>query len=126
MVEKEHFGSPFNNREYIELDNQLSFSCIALTKYQRTADCSTLRAFHAAATMTGSLLQAMEGGDPDVNANADTLLLSQFIRNWFRQTRSTEPVVIGSRNEDAMFCSPFQKCHMINNCSTLDYWNGGF
>jgi hypothetical protein len=60
-----------------------------------------VRVFHAMAILAGSLLHGKDGEDHNVSSDAGTVLLTQFINNWFSHTRSTEPIVIGSINKEA-------------------------
>jgi len=113
---KDQFDSPFNNREFMDVDNVLQKSCVALTRYQRTADWFILRAFHATATMAGSFLSIRHGLN-NIEAEPDSVLMTRFTSKWFSRTRSTEPMVIGSKNEEAVLRSlsqmPYVK-HVFN------------
>jgi hypothetical protein len=102
--EKDQLGTPCNKREFSDLDNLLRQHCVALTTYQWTADWFMLRAFHATATMAGSLLATVDGANTNT-AESDSVLLAKFVNNWFSRTRSTEPMVIGSKNEQAVLKS---------------------
>jgi len=99
--EKDQFGSPYNNREFMDVDNVLGKSYVALTRYQRTADWFILRAFHATATMAGGFLSVRHGLNNN-EAEPDSALMTRFTNNWSSRTRSTEPMVIGSKNEEAV------------------------
>jgi len=83
--EKDQFGTPFNKREFSDLDNLLRHYCIALITYQWTADWFTLRAFHATARLAGSLLAAVDGANTNT-ADYDSILLTRFVNEWFSRT----------------------------------------
>jgi hypothetical protein len=85
----------------MDVDNVLGKSCVALTRYQRTADWFILRAFHAMATMAGGFLSVRHGLNNN-EAEPDSALMTRFTNNWFSRTRSTEPMVIGSKKEEAV------------------------
>jgi hypothetical protein len=68
-----------------------------LTENQRTVEWFTLFTFHLPATMAGLLLNSNKGNRTDGD------LLNQLSKSWFSRNRSTQAIVIGAKNESAVF-----------------------
>ena len=91
--------------------------CYALTSSQRTADWFTLRTFHLTATMASKLLP-----DSITSTTTSVELMSSLIKSWFNRNRSTEPMVIGSKNEEAVLLHLASKNYVLNmyDCGLLE------
>jgi hypothetical protein len=87
---------PEDKLEDAELVEQhLLKRCTVLTTVQRSCDWFTLRAFHLTATMAGKLFTSTSTVTP-------TELIDKLMDSWFSRSRSTTPMVIGSKNENAV------------------------
>jgi hypothetical protein len=87
---------PQDNLEDAELIEQhLMERCTILTSVQRSCDWFTLRGFHLTATMAGKLFTSSTTLTP-------TEVLEKLMDSWFSRSRSTTPMVIGSKNENAV------------------------
>jgi hypothetical protein len=62
-----------------------------------------MMAFHIVATRASKVINS---GDEEVS---DLDLLQALLKSWFNHSRSTEPMAIGAKNEDAMLMSLAQK-----------------
>jgi len=92
--------------DYVE--SELEDSCRVLTSSQRTADWFTLRSFHVTATLSSVLLNS------DVSdTNDEASLLVTMMKSWFNRSRSTEAMVIGTKNEDEVLLQLSRKDWMI-------------
>jgi hypothetical protein len=79
--------------DYVE--SELENSCRVLTSSQRTADWFMLLSFHVTATLSSLLLNS------DVSyTNDEASLLVTMMKSWYNSSRSTEAMVIGTKNED--------------------------
>jgi hypothetical protein len=79
-----------------------------LTTTQRTADWFTLRTFHLTATMASNIL-SMQSNKDDSNNTEDITILFSLLNSCFNRARSTEPMVIGSHNVDAVLLNLYKK-----------------
>jgi hypothetical protein len=91
--------------------------CYALTSTQQTAEWFTLWTFHLTATMASKLLS-----DSDTDTTTTMGLMSSLIKSCFNRSRSTEPMVIGSRNEEAVLLHLATKPYVLDmyECGLLE------
>jgi len=63
--------------------------------------------------------KVLSGTADDVS---DVEMLRSLLKSWFNRSRSTEPMIIGSRNEDAVLLSLSQKSYVdsIYDCGLLE------
>jgi hypothetical protein len=87
----------------------LEHHCYALTGLQQTANWFTLWTFHLKTTMASKLLS-----ETDNSTKTSLELMSCLIKSWFNRNRFTEPMVIGSRNEEAMLLHLASKSYVLS------------
>ena len=84
------------SEDHVWVEKYLQNYCIILTASQCTAEWFLLRSFHLTATMAGRLFNS---GYQD---HTDGEIFEALTKSWFSRSRSTSPMVIGSKNECAV------------------------
>ncbi len=92
------------------IEKHLITKCTILTTAQRSCEWFTLRTFHLTATMAGKLFTSATNFTP-------TEVMEKLMASWFSRTRSTTPMVIGSKNENAVL-KAFSNLDYV--CSVFD------
>jgi hypothetical protein len=82
------------SKDTVIVEEYLDKYCKILATAQRTSEWSTLRQFHQSATTAGKLFTFHELTKVE--------LLDKLMSSWFSRSRSTAPMVIGSKNEGAL------------------------